>query len=45
MAGSMRQRGKGTWELCVYVGLDADTGRRRYATARCAAPAGKPSVP
>ena len=28
----MRQRSKGTWELRVYVGVDADTGRRRYAT-------------
>jgi integrase len=32
VAGSMRQRSKGTWELRVYVGVDADTGRRRYAT-------------
>jgi integrase len=32
MAGSMRQRGPGTWELRVYLGLDPDTRRRRYAT-------------
>ena len=32
MAGSMRQRGRGTWELRVYLGLDPDTRRRRYAT-------------
>jgi hypothetical protein len=31
-AGSMRQRGRGTWELRAYLGLDPDTGRRRYAT-------------
>ena len=32
MAGSMRQRGRGTWELRVYLGLDPHTRRRRYAT-------------
>jgi hypothetical protein len=32
MAGSIRQRGRGTSELRVYLGLDPDTGRRRYAT-------------
>jgi hypothetical protein len=32
MAGSMRQRGRGTWELRVYLGLDPDSRRRRYAT-------------
>jgi hypothetical protein len=32
MAGSIRQRGRGTWELRVYIGLDPDSGRRRYAT-------------
>ena len=32
MAGSTRQRGRGTWELRVYLGLDPDTRRRRYAT-------------
>ena len=26
------QWGRGTWELRVYLGLDPDTGRRRYAT-------------
>jgi hypothetical protein len=31
MAGSMRQRGRGCWELRVYLGLDRDTGQRRYA--------------
>ena len=32
MTGSMRQRGKGTWELRVDLGLDPDTRRRRYPT-------------
>ena len=32
MSGSMRQRSAGSWELRVYVGLDPDTGRRRYRT-------------
>ena len=32
IAGSMRQRGPRTWELRVYLGLDPDTRRRRYAT-------------
>jgi integrase len=32
MAGSMRQRGRGSWELRVYLGLDPDTRIRRYAT-------------
>ena len=32
MAGSMRQRGRGTRELRVYLGLDRDNRRRRYAT-------------
>ena len=32
MAGSMRQRGRGCWELRVYLGLDPDTRQRRYAT-------------
>jgi integrase len=32
MAGSMCQRGRGTWELRVYLGLDRDNRRRRYAT-------------
>ncbi|MEX2255270.1 MAG: hypothetical protein WEC34_07525 [Acidimicrobiia bacterium] len=30
--GSMRQRGSGSWELRVYLGVDRDTGTRRYAT-------------
>jgi integrase len=32
MAGSLRERGKGTYELRVYAGLDPVTGRQRYAT-------------
>jgi integrase len=32
MAGSMRKRSRGTWELRVYLGLDPDTCQRRYAT-------------
>jgi integrase len=32
MVGSMRQRGRGTWELRVYIGVDPDTRQRRYAT-------------
>jgi hypothetical protein len=32
MSGSMRQRGRDTWELRVYIGLDPDSRRRRYAT-------------
>jgi integrase len=30
--GSVRQRGRGRWELRVYAGVDAATGRQRYAT-------------
>jgi len=30
MAGSIRQRGKGSWELTVYVGYDQKTRKRRY---------------
>ncbi len=30
MAGSMRQRGEGTWQLRVHTGRDAATGRKRY---------------
>lgn len=30
--GSMRQRGPNTWQLRVYLGIDSDTGRQRYAT-------------
>lgn len=30
--GSVRQRGRGRWELRVYIGIDAATGRQRYAT-------------
>jgi integrase len=29
----MRQRSSGSWELRVYVGVDPDTGRRRYRTS------------
>jgi hypothetical protein len=30
--GSIRQRGKDAWELRVYLGTDAKTGRQRWAT-------------
>lgn len=30
--GSLRQRSANSWELRVYQGVDADTGRSRYAT-------------
>lgn len=30
MTGSMRQRGKGAWQLRVYVGRDPTTGRKHY---------------
>jgi integrase len=30
MRGSMRQRSGGSWELRVFVGVDPETGRRRY---------------
>ena len=32
MAGSIRQRGKESWELRVFVGRDPDTDRKEYAT-------------
>lgn len=32
VSGSIRQRSAGSWELRVYVGLDPDSGRRRYGT-------------
>lgn len=32
MKGSVRQRGRDTWQLRVYLGTDADTGRQREAT-------------
>src|SRR5438552_1552347 len=32
MRGSMRQRSEGSWELRVFVGRDALTGRRQYVT-------------
>lgn len=32
MTGSLRQRGPNTWQLRVYLGTDADTGRERWAT-------------
>ena len=32
MRGHVRQRGKGTWELRVFVGRDPMTGRDRYRT-------------
>jgi hypothetical protein len=30
--GSMRQRGSGSWELRVYIGVDPESGKERYAT-------------
>src|SRR6202042_2976251 len=30
MAGSMRQRGKDSWQLRVHAGRDPSTGRKRY---------------
>ena len=32
VAGSMRQRSSGSWELRVYAGVDPETRRRRYRT-------------
>ena len=32
MSGSLRQRSPGAWELRVYLGVDADSGRQRWAT-------------
>lgn len=32
MPGSLRQRGPGSWQLRVYLGVDADTGKERWAT-------------
>ena len=32
MRGHLRQRGRGTWELRVFVGRDPMTGRDRYKT-------------
>ena len=32
MPGSLRQRGPGSWQLRVYLGVDADTGTERWAT-------------
>lgn len=32
MAGSVRRRGRDSWQLRVYVGTDADTGRERWVT-------------
>ena len=32
MTGSLRQRGPDTWELRVYLGVDNDSGRERWAT-------------
>ncbi len=31
MAGSLRQRGEGSWQLRVHLGRDPETGRKRYA--------------
>ena len=30
--GSMRRRGKDSWELRVYLGTDPETGRQRWLT-------------
>jgi hypothetical protein len=32
MPGSLRKRGADRWELRVYLGVDADTGKERWAT-------------
>ena len=32
MAGSLRQRGRNSWELTVYIGYDTKAKKRRYAT-------------
>ncbi len=32
MVGSIRQRGKQSWEVRAFAGKDADTGRKRYVT-------------
>jgi integrase len=32
MPGSLRQRGPDSWQLRVYLGVDVDTGRERWAT-------------
>ena len=32
MTGSLRQRGPDTWELRVYLGVEQDSGRERWAT-------------
>lgn len=32
MAGSIRQRGKTSWELIAYIGFDAEARKRRYAS-------------
>ena len=32
MSGSLRQRGRDTWQLRVDLGTNADAGRERWAT-------------
>ncbi|HSH62055.1 MAG TPA: hypothetical protein VK988_20890, partial [Acidimicrobiales bacterium] len=32
MAGSIRQRGKRSWEVRGFAGKDAETGKKRYVT-------------
>jgi integrase len=32
MPGSLRQRGRDSWQLRAYLGIDAETGRERWAT-------------
>jgi hypothetical protein len=31
MPGSLRQRGPDSWQLRVYVGVDAESGKERWA--------------
>jgi hypothetical protein len=32
MAGSIRQRGRNSWQIRAYAGIDPDTGQRRQLT-------------
>jgi integrase len=32
VAGSIRQRGKQSWEIRAFAGKDAETGKKRYVT-------------
>ena len=31
MIGSLGDRGPDSWQLCIYLGIDADSGRERWA--------------